>query len=85
VLRAENAMQRQKRARTNRWITHVNGLSVQEATELKEARNAFFQAIPGPRSPPAEGAQAPKARALPECSTCNKIGHKMNACPKKNN
>ncbi|KAL4748619.1 hypothetical protein BDW72DRAFT_179909 [Aspergillus terricola var. indicus] len=34
-------MKRQKQARTNRWIAHDTGLSVQEAMELKEAHNAF--------------------------------------------
>ncbi|CBF70985.1 hypothetical protein AN4391.2 [Aspergillus nidulans FGSC A4] len=83
ALRAENAIQRRKRARTHRWIAHDNGLSVQEATELEEAHNASFQAIPGPCGPPAEGAQTPKARALPTCSTCHRIGHRRNACPNK--
>ncbi|CBF84396.1 hypothetical protein AN9046.2 [Aspergillus nidulans FGSC A4] len=46
-------------------IAHDNGLSVQEATELEEAYNVSFQAIPGPCGPPAEGAQTPKAWALP--------------------
>ena len=83
ALRAENAIQRQKQARTQRWIAHNNSLSVQEATELEEAHNASFQAIPGPCGPPAEGAQTPKARALPTCSTCHRIGHRRNACPNK--
>ncbi|CBF76571.1 hypothetical protein AN4877.2 [Aspergillus nidulans FGSC A4] len=85
ALRAENAIQRRKRARTHRWIAHDNGLSVQEATELEEAHNASFQAIPGPCGPPAEGAQTPKARALPTCSTCHRIGHRRNALVQINN
>ncbi|KAJ5568130.1 hypothetical protein N7450_001957 [Penicillium hetheringtonii] len=82
-LREENTVQKKKRTRTTRWIAHDNGLSVQEAMELEEAHNAFFQAIPGPRVPPAQDTQTPKARALPKCGNCSEIGHKKNACPNR--
>jgi hypothetical protein len=82
-LRAANATQRQKRARVNRWIAHDNGLSVQEALEVEEAHNQFFQPRTGPRVAPAQATQAPVTRRLPKCGNCSEIGHKKNACPRR--
>jgi hypothetical protein len=81
LLRDEHNIQKKKRERTTRWIAHEDGLSVQEALQLQEAHNSFFQARPGPRVPPAQASETPKPRALPKCGNCGEIGHRKTACP----
>lgn len=82
-LHAANATQRQKRARVNRWIAQDNGLSVQEALELEETHNQFFQPRTGLRDAPVQATQAPVTRRLPKCGNCSEIGHKKNVCPRR--
>ena len=82
-LRAANTTQRQKHARVNRWIAHDNGLSVRETLELEETHNQFFQPRTGLREAPAQATQAPVTRRLPKYGNCSEIGHKRNACPRR--
>jgi hypothetical protein len=82
-LRAANAVQKQKRARTKRHIAYQAGVSVQEAQELIRSTEPPFNPVePVPKG----GVQTvqttiapPKKRAY-ACSICGVVGHKANQC-----
>jgi hypothetical protein len=80
ALRAENEKKRQKRARTNRWVSNQGGISVEEALQASQASPEVVEpAIPPPVEVPAAPLQ-PRRRAPPTCSDCRNIGHTRSNC-----
>jgi hypothetical protein len=80
TLRAENAVQKQKRKKTTKRVAHTEGFSTEEAME---SRN---QANEAQNPPPAEAdalASQPIRRAPPRCSNCNQVGHNRTRCPNR--
>ena len=85
-LRAANEARKQKKKRSKKRIRRTEGLSIQEARDLLSSSNQAVEALdpvhPGP-APVANETDTPRQRALPKCSGCGGIGHKINRCPKR--
>lgn len=77
-LRAANEKQKQKRTRSRRQILAEEGLSVQEASQLIAKPVEAIKAPPSPLRRSPSPALQPRTRALPKCSDCGGIGHKIN-------
>jgi hypothetical protein len=80
-LRAANEKEKQKSKRSRRQITPNEGLCIQEARDLIQARNerdggSSIDSAPLPLEPP--------KRAPPRCSNCFIIGHTRVRCPTRN-
>jgi 7-keto-8-aminopelargonate synthetase-like enzyme len=77
-LRAANEKERQKRKQSRHQMTPNEGLSIQEARDLIQARNeqgggASIDSSPLPLEPP--------KRAPPRCTNCFIVGHTRTRCP----
>jgi hypothetical protein len=77
-LRAANEKEKQKRKQSRRQMTPNEGLSIQEAWDLIQARNeqdggASIDSTPLPLEPP--------KRAPPRCTNCFIVGHIRTRCP----
>jgi hypothetical protein len=77
-LRAANEKEKQKRKRSRRQMTPNEGLSIQEARDLIQARG---NAIRGPSVDSAPLPLEPPKRAPPRCTNCFIIGHTRTRCP----
>jgi hypothetical protein len=79
-LRAENDKKKQKRSRSRRQIQSDEGFVV---TEIQERREAPIEVPIAPAPPqlrqPSPPLQ-PRTRALPKCSWCGEIGHRITTC-----
>jgi hypothetical protein len=82
-LRAANAKKRQKRSRSTRQIPHDTGLSASEARTLIQASQNHVEAEASTTAEMTNQASTQPIRALPKCSGCGEIGHKVNRCPKQ--
>jgi hypothetical protein len=80
TLRAENAVQKQKRKKTTKRIAHTEGFSGEEARESMNQANEAQNALPAEAD---ALASHPIRRAPPRCSDCNQVGHKRTHCPNR--
>ncbi|KAJ5614365.1 hypothetical protein N7528_008019 [Penicillium herquei] len=79
-LRATNTIQRQKRARANRWVEYDAGITVQGAQEREQADNQPFQARTPAMITAQQASYTPVARRPPKCGKCGELGHRRNMC-----
>jgi hypothetical protein len=80
-LRAANEKEKQKSKRSRRQMTPNEGLCIQEARDLIQARNEEDGGVSIDSAPlPLE----PTKRAPPRCSNCFTIRHTRVRCPTRN-
>jgi hypothetical protein len=77
-LRAANEKEKQKRKQSRRQMTPNEGLCVQEARDLIQARTEQDIEVEGPSTP--LHLEPPKC-APPRCSNCFIVGHTRTRCP----
>jgi hypothetical protein len=85
-LRAANAVQKQKRARTKRHTAYQGGVSVQEAQELIRSTEQPIHPVPPVPDDLVQANQttaAPPTRRAFTCSICNQVGHRLNQCTQR--
>jgi hypothetical protein len=80
-LRAANEKEKQKRKRSRRQMTPNEGLCIQEARDLIQARDEQGNEIGGSSVDSAPLPLGPLKRAPPRCSNCFIIGHIRTRCP----
>lgn len=81
LLRAESSKAREKKQRSRRQISPIQGLNFAETRDLISQRNGQLNIE---EEPPADSAAvntgAPKRRP-PKCSNCGVLGHNRTKCP----
>jgi predicted HTH domain antitoxin len=80
-LRAANEKEKEKRKRSRRQMAPNEGLCIQEARDLIQARNEQGNEIGGSSVDSAPLPLEPLKRAPPRCSNCFIIGHIRTRCP----
>jgi hypothetical protein len=80
-LRAANEKEKQKRKQSKHQMTPNEGLSIQEARDLIQARNEQDNEIGGPSIDSALLPLEPPKRAPPRCTNCFIVGHTRTRCP----
>jgi hypothetical protein len=85
-LRAANEKKRQKRTRSTRQIAHEGGLSIEEGLQLAQQLIqpvAADEVVSHEQGDLPTQQDQPRRRALPKCSGCGEIGHRINHCNKR--
>jgi hypothetical protein len=85
-LRAANEKKRQKRTRSTRQIAHEGGLSIEEGLQLAQQPIqpvAADEVVSHEQGDLPTQQDQPRRRALPKCSGCGEIGHRINHCNKR--
>jgi hypothetical protein len=85
-LRAANEKKRQKRTRSTRQIAHEGGLSIEEGLQLAQQPIQPVEAdevVSHEQGDLPTQQDQPRRRALPKCSGCGEIGHRINHCNKR--
>jgi hypothetical protein len=85
-LRAANEKKRQKRTRSTRQIAHEGGLSIEEGLQLAQQPIQPVEAdevVSHEQGDLPTQQDQPRRRALPKCSGCGDIGHRVNHCNKR--
>jgi hypothetical protein len=77
-LRAANEKEKQKRKQSRRQMTPNEGLSIQEARDLIQARNEQGNEVEGSSTPLY---LEPPKRAPLRCTNCFIVGHTRTRCP----
>ncbi|EED14745.1 conserved hypothetical protein [Talaromyces stipitatus ATCC 10500] len=82
-LRIANEKKCRKRNRSTRQIVHEGGLSVEEGLQLAQQENQQVEGsglVSHEQGALPTQQDQPRRRALPKCSGCGDIGHKINQC-----
>jgi hypothetical protein len=82
-LRLANEKEKQKRKQSRRQMTPNEGLSIQEARDLIQARTEQDNEAGGTSVDSARLHLEPPKRAPPRCSNCFIIGHTRSSCSKR--
>lgn len=83
-LRAANEKEKQKRKQSRHQMTPNEGLSIQEARDLIQARNEQGNEVEGSSIDSAPLPLEPPKRAPPRCLNYFIIGHTRVRCPTRN-
>lgn len=83
TLRAAIENDRQKKGRSKRQMTPIEGLSFQEARDLISLRNKQLEVEGGSTGGSALPTSTILKRAPPTCSECNIKGHTRRGCPNR--
>lgn len=82
LLRAANAKQTIKRAKSTKQLLYKDGYIAGETNEqVVVEKNGMKVAEPAPAGP-SETTQSLPYRAPPRCTNCFEVGHKRNQCKK---